>query len=230
MPPSADDRTRDGLIESLVGDLEPVRPVRPGRVFLAFLAIESLVVAGASYSLGVRTDFLARLADPVYLGVVAVLAVAAAWCASIAIRLSVPGRDVSGRTGALLLATPLLLATAVVLVQPWGGAWPGWHALMTGCLQCIGVTAVSAAVPWIVTMVVLSRLAPLNELRVGLFAGVSAFLVGALVTEVHCAMGSGYHLAVGHYLPVALLAALTCALAAAILRLRLRGTDLDARG
>ncbi len=61
-----------------------------------------------------------------------------------------------------------------------------------------------------------------------MFAGLSAFLAGALITELHCPEGSSYHLAFGHYLPISVLSALACIAAAVILRSRVRLPSLEA--
>jgi hypothetical protein len=229
---SHDDKKRARLVEALASNLEPVRPVSLARHFVACLGLGAVVVAAAASLLGVREDLAERLSEPVFLAVVGVLALSSAWCASVAVRLSVPGRYVSRPASWLLLATPMLLAVFVVVARPWGGTWPGWGPLLTGCVQCMGVTAISAAAPWLVVLVTVGRLAPLDVLRVGMFTGFSAFLLGALVTELACMNGSGYHLALGHYLPVVLLSALSSVIAAAALRARLRPAvpELDGDG
>jgi hypothetical protein len=117
---------------------------------------------------------------------------------------------------------PIALAGLVLILNPFSATWPGLASAATGCLHCAGLTAAAAAVPWLVVLAVVSRLAPLNELRIGMFAGLSAFLVGAIVTELHCPANSGYHLAFGHYLPVVLFSALACVAAAAVIRIRPR--------
>lgn len=209
--------TTDELIDRIATDLAPVQVARPGRTFAICLAVEAVVVVAFLALVGGRADLAERMTEPFFAAVVGLLAVVAAWSASLAIRLAVPGRVVSARAGWLLPAVPLALAAGVLMLDPLAGAWPGLAALTTGCLQCAGLTA-AAAVPWLVLLAVVSRLAPLNELRVGMFAGLSAFLVGAIVTELHCASDSSHHLALGHYLPVVLFSAAACVLAAAIIR------------
>ncbi|RMF21060.1 MAG: DUF1109 family protein [Deltaproteobacteria bacterium] len=145
---------------------------------------------------------------------------AAAGCASAAVRAAMPGRYITRAAEGWLLASPLLLAGAVLLLSPWDGAWHGWGMFLTGCWKCTAVTAASAAAPWLVAVFVLRRLAPLVALRVAMFAGFSAFFIGALVTQLHCPMSSAMHLAFAHFLPVALLSAVACGLTAAVLRPR----------
>jgi hypothetical protein len=60
----------------------------------------------------------------------------------------------------------------------------------------------------------------LRTLRVGVFAGLSAFLVGAAVVQLHCGSNDAYHLAFGHFLPVAVLAIVTGTAVSAYLRMQ----------
>ena len=125
-----------------------------------------------------------------------------------------------------MLSVPLLLAGAIIVFQPAGASFPGLSSLAGGCLQCAGFTAAGAAVPWLVMLALLGRLAPFNELRTGMHAGLAAFLIGSIATELRCGADSAYHVAFGHYLPVILFSAVTAIVAAAVLRARLR-TDRD---
>lgn len=217
---SAEGGASAALIGRLAADLQPVRPARPGRLFALCLVVQLAVVSGFLALVGGRSDLAERLAEPAFSTVLAFLAVAAAWSGSIAIRLAVPGRAVSERASWLLPVVPLALAGLVLILNPFSATWPGLASAANGCLRCAGLTAAAAAVPWLVVLAAVSRLAPLNELRIGMFAGLSAFLVGAIVTELHCPASSGYHLAFGHYLPVVLFSALACVVAAAVIRVR----------
>jgi hypothetical protein len=123
---------------------------------------------------------------------------------------------------ALLFVAPIALMTMVLVASPWGGRWPGWGSIADGCMVCVAITAASAAIPWIATVMLVSRLAPLREVRVGLFAGLSAFLLGSLVSQLHCPNGDSYHLATGHFLPVSVFSVLTTYTAAVLLRSRTR--------
>jgi hypothetical protein len=219
--------TRRKVIDDILRDLEPVRPVRLGLLLTGLIALEIAVLAAMPGVWGWRPDLSERLADPAFLFVLTALIVAAglsAWCA---LRTSVPGREVSGTRLCLLFGVPLAVALMVVSVAPWGGVWHGFGPLMDGCWGCIGVSAVTALVPWVVVVLVVARLAPLRTLRVGLFAGLSAFLVGAAVTELHCGSGDAYHLAVGHYVPIAVLALVTGIVVSACLRRRAASLAAD---
>lgn len=216
------DRSKD-MIPGLVRSLAPVVPIRLSHLFIVCLCVEVLFGAIALAIAGVRGDLPERAADPVFLIVVSMLVIATATCATTAIRLAVPGRDdvPKGRLLALI-SFPFALSMLVLVAAPWGSEWLGWRDVLAGCWSCIGVTAASAAVPWMATVILMSRLAPLRERRVGLFAGFSVFLLGALVTQLHCPYGDSYHLALAHYLPVAVLSAATTYGAALLLRIRTR--------
>jgi len=211
--------SRRSVVDELVADLGPVRPVRFARLFglCVFLEIVAIVVAATVF--GMRHDLAAQLHDPWFLAAIASLGVGAAWCSAIAIRLALPGRAVDARVPWLLLL-PVVLAGVVLVLRPVAGSSVDWQNMLFECASCAGITAASALVPWLVSLLVLRRLAPLNALRIGVFAGLSAFLVGALVTELHCPNPSSVHVALAHFLPVTLLTMATCAVAAAFLRIR----------
>lgn len=216
------DRSRD-MIPGLVRSLQPIEPIKLSHQFIVCLCVQVLLGAIGLALAGVRGDLAARLSEPLFVIVLSLLVIGSAICATSAIRLAVPGRDdvPKGRLLALV-SFPFVLALVIVAVAPWGGEWMGWRHLLNTCWPCIGVTAAAAAVPWLATVILVSRLAPLRERRVGLFAGLSAFLLGALVTELHCPYGDSYHLALGHYLPIAVLSAAMTWGAALLLRYRTR--------
>jgi hypothetical protein len=208
------------LIDSMVRDLRPVRPVRIGAVLALLLAVEAIVLATGTGCAGIRADIWERLRDPRYLAFVGVLTTAAIGSAWAALRLSVPGREPPGRALVGLLLLPSLAAIAAVAWLPWGGSWVGIGPTMGACWHCISFTAATAFVPWLFVVVAVSRLAPLRPARVGILAGLSAFALGALGTELHCSARDGYHLAIGHYLPVLVMALVTGIFVARMLRMR----------
>lgn len=214
------------LIEEMVEDLRPVRPVRIGAVLALLVAVEAVVLAvGISWT-GIRPDIHDRLHDGEFIGFVTILATAAIGSAWGALRLSVPGRELSGRALAGLLLLPSLAAAAAVVLLPWGGQWNDIRPIMWACWHCISFTAATAFIPWLFVVLAVSRLAPLRPARVGILAGLSAFALGALATELHCAAREGYHLALGHYLPVLVMALVTGVFVARVLRVR---TDARSR-
>jgi hypothetical protein len=214
---SAADTTR-AVVDRLVGELVPVNPVRLGRVFALCVVVQLAVAALALVAYGIRGDLAQRLAEPTFLLIVLPLALAAPACATIAVRMAVPGHEVRLSTMAALLVLPLVIAGLVLVTAPWGTAGLAWSDLIGGCWHCIGITLASAVAPWLAMVVVVGRLAPLRAARVGIFAGLAAFFVGAFVTELHCAARDAYHIAISHYLPVALLSIVAALVSAPLLR------------
>lgn len=208
------------LVDSLVRDLRPVRPVRLGAVLALLLAMEVVfLVAGTGWA-GIRHDIAGRLRDAHFIAVAALLVAVAVGSAWGALKLSVPGRELSGAAFAALLVLPPIAATAAVLLLPLGGRWAGFGSTMADCWRCIALTGGVAVVPWLFLVVAVSRLAPLRTTRVGLLSGLSALALGGLVTELHCAARDGYHLALGHYLPVLAMALVTGVVIARVLKAR----------
>jgi hypothetical protein len=208
------------VIDDIVRGLEPVRPVRLGLLLAGLIVVEVAVLLGMPAVWGWRSDLSQQLVDPAFLFVLTVLLVAAALSAWCALRMAIPGRDVPRARLWLLFGVPVAAAFLVVSLAPWGGSWQGIGPLWDGCWACIGVTAITALVPWVFVVVLVARLAPFRTLRVGMYAGLTAFLIGAAVTELHCGSGDAYHLAFGHYLPVAVLASITGFVVSAYLRRR----------
>jgi hypothetical protein len=208
------------VIDEIIRDLRPVRPVRIGAVMALLLAVEGVVLAAGIGWSGIRPDIRDRLHDPSFVGFVGILATAAIGSAWAALRLSVPGRDLSLRALVGLLLLPSLAAIAAVGLLPWGGRWADIRPIAWACWRCISFTAATAFIPWLFVVMTVSRLAPLRPARVGIFAGLSAFALGAMATELHCASREGYHLALGHYLPVAVMALMTGVFVAIVLRTR----------
>jgi hypothetical protein len=215
-PPTAD-ATR-AVVDRLVRDLAPVRPVRLGRVFALCVLVQLVVAAVALAVYGIRGDLAERIAEPSFLLIALPLALAAPACATIAVRMAVPGHEVRPATLAVLLMLPLVIAVVVLVAAPWGTTTSSWSDVIGGCWHCVGITLVSAVAPWLAMLIVVGRLAPLRAARVGVFAGLAAFFVGAFVTELHCPAKDAYHIALSHYLPIALLSIVAALISAPALR------------
>lgn len=191
------------LIDSLVINLRPVRPLRTLRVYAACCGVQIVVAFVAAKIFGVGTESLSRLGQPAYLAIVAALAVSSAAATFVAVRSAIPGRGVRHASAVFLLLVPLLLATAVWLTSPWGGTWLGWVQLLADGKTCVGRITVVAALPWLASLLILRRLAPVREYATGMFIGLSAFLIGALAVQMACGVTDTYHLIFAHYLPTA---------------------------
>jgi hypothetical protein len=218
--------SRNEIVETLIADLKPVRPFRLRRALGLLLVIEAAVLLAAVAYFGVRADLGVRILDPRSVALAAALLVAAAGSAWAALRLSIPGRDISPAASGTLLVLPALAAVATTTLLPWGGDWTGLGPVLQTCWKCIASTTSTALIPWVVAVAAVSRLAPLRPLRAALFVGLSAFALGALATEIHCSQKDAYHLAIGHYLPVLGLAAATALLSAWLLG-EGRGANMD---
>ncbi len=207
----------DELRRQLVADLEPVRPVRLHVLCAALLGLQAAFVLAVGALFGVPLASFGRLADPSFAVIVAVLAGASAACAVLAARTSLPGRFVPPAAAAAAVAVPLALACAVVALSPWGADWRGLTAHVLGGLSCTGTIAMIALPAWAVSVFVLRRLAPLSPLTVGVFAGATAMLQGALVVQMMCPNTEAFHLALSHFVPVSVVALVTAAITGRLL-------------
>jgi len=98
------------LIDSIVRDLRPVRPVRIGAVLGLLIAVEAVVLATGTACTGIRSDILERFREPPFVALLAILVTAAVGSAWAALRVSVPGRDLSRAALAGLLLLPSIAA------------------------------------------------------------------------------------------------------------------------
>jgi len=217
------------LIEALVERLEPVRPLRALRVYATCLALELAVVVTAAWQLGVSVSVLGRLGQPFFFSIAAILLLTAVGCTVVAVRSAVPGRAVQRWVAATLLLMPLLLASAVALLSPWGSTWKGLAVTLSSGTFCMETISLIALLPWLGGLVVLRRLAPVREIASGLLLGLAAFSSGAFVMQLACPALDGYHLMFAHYLPTALGAAVLGLVAAAVLRASTSAAERRAR-
>ena len=192
----------DDLINALAAD-GAAKTSTPGRVWslgLAGGAIFSLVML--VLTLKIRSDIGAVAFDPRFLFkfVAAVsFAVPATWLAA---RLARPA-VVAGRP-ALLAVAPVLLAVACGL-DLWLTPEATWQAQAMGHYAPYGVTCVPlfALAPLGGILYALSRGAPTNQRVAGLFAGLAAGGVGAVVYALHCPDDSPLFLTIWYSLAVA---------------------------
>jgi hypothetical protein len=206
------------LVDRLVADLEPVRAVRLGAVYGWALVLEFVVIAVVAAVTGMGRAHLAQMADPATLAVVVVLGLGSCLAALTAARLSLPGRVVSDPLRGLLLATPLLLAAAIVLVAPWGGGWRGFLGELAAGMPCMAHLVLLALPLWTVLLLFLRRLAPLDPGPIGVFTGLSAMLQGAILLQLTCPAHDAWHLALTHYVPILVFGLAMSGIAGVILR------------
>lgn len=213
-----DTKHRTDLVGSLVADLEPVRPVSISRIVLMTMAIEILAVKLTALALGAKMTALDRLADPMFVGLLSVLGTGAATSAATMARLSIPGRAVTAGVRVGILALPIVLAVAIVVLSPWGGTWTGFGTVCLAGVACMRNTIVIAAPGWIAGLLYLRRFAPLDPLGTGLFAASTALLCSAIMVHMACPSCDSWHLAVAHYAPILVAAWVAAFLSLPVLR------------
>jgi hypothetical protein len=208
------------LVAALVGDLAPVQPVRLARTISVALVLEAGTVLLTAWLLGAQVTGAERLADPMFVGLLLILASGAVASAITMAKLSIPGRIVAAGTRVGVLAVPVLVAALVVAISPWGGTWKGLAAVCVEGFGCTRNTVMIAAPAWLVGTFYLRRLAPLDPFGVGLFSACAALLLSALAVQMACPSCDSWHLAVSHYAPILLAALAAALLSIPILRLR----------
>jgi len=177
----------DHLIESLAGDLRPIRPYEVERRLVAALLFGMLVATAAlTATLGIRPDLSLALQGPVfwmksgYVGSLAVLA------ATATIRLARP--DTTIPRWLWLAAAPVLMVTALAVAELartpprerldiWlGASWKICPFLVLGLSVPIFFALLKG----------LAELAPTRLRAVGALAGLTAGASAALVYCLHC--------------------------------------------
>jgi len=216
----------DALLAVLVADLAPVRPVRLARTVAVAVALEVAAVLLASWLLGAHVAAIERLADPMFAALLLVLAAGAVASAATMAKLSIPGRSVTAGVRVGVLAVPVVVAAVVVAISPWGGTWTGFAAVFTEGIGCTLHTIVVATPAWLVGLLYLRRLAPLDPLGVGLFSACTALLTAALAVQMACPSCDSWHLAISHYAPIVLASFVAALLSPSILRPRKSGTGV----
>jgi hypothetical protein len=182
------------------------------------LVVEAAVVLLVAWLLGVRVVEAERLHDPAFVGLLAALALGAGASAAAMTALSIPGRDVPASSRIGLVALPLVLAVVVAVFSPWGGTWKGFFAVLIEGFGCTRTTLLVATPAWIAGLLMMRRLGPLDAASVGLFCASTALLAAALVVQMGCAQCDSWHIALAHYLPVALAASVAALLSPLLLR------------
>lgn len=192
------------LVDQLVAQTGPARKVWPAGVqWLVWLGLSATCMALLLLKMGVLNHFsgIGNPMPPLAFLTTAFLGSAlAAWEA---ITSSLPGRR-TGRgfrflEGAVLLA--LLLIPFIFFVRGQEGL-----DIVTACRNgwgCIQAASFAGLLPWILFGFILSRNASFHPGWTGAWAGVSAFLLGAVTIQIHCPDWETGHMVFAHLLPVA---------------------------
>ena len=194
----------DEFLDSLVGDLKPVRPLRQ---HTGLLTVAAAVIAGCiavALAFGLRADILAGHPDGMLLvpsGLFLVLAMASAWTCVAMIHPFVGARRNGWEWPTLM--TAILPAAALVAA---GASFVSGESVTLdkegiACLVrglAAGVLTAGALIYW------LRRGSPTNAELAGLIAGFTAGAAGILAVSLVCPHNDILHLGVWHGLTVAL--------------------------
>ncbi len=208
----------DEFIDSLVERLEPVRPVRLATLCACALLLQTVFVAAAVAWVGVGSAVWARFFQLPFLVCMSVLVASAAASAWLCARQSIPGRYVGGFWKYFLPLLPLALSAVLLIAAPWGADTAQLTSYLSQGMPCTAMLAAIALPAWLISLALLRTLAPLDTLSTGLFASLSALAQSAVVLQLACSQGDAYHLALGHYLPITVLALLAAGVSSALLR------------
>jgi hypothetical protein len=121
----------------------------------------------------------------------------AAWAA---LESSVPAESLRGRWQAKTALFLWALAAVWALTAspgPWTAYWPA-----LSMHSCFVAVFLSGLVSWAGLVLLLARNAPTRAFRAGLWAGLSAFLLGLGAVTLHCPSGDLFHVCMEHFLPV----------------------------
>ncbi|MCU0728909.1 MAG: DUF1109 domain-containing protein [Sphingopyxis sp.] len=183
------------LFDSLVDDLQPVRPMRRWHGAVVITALLLLLSLAVSVLLGVRADlsmlrpsslFLLRSAMLLLVGVATASAVTAA------IRPGV-GQRQQGWGWALIAAAMIPLASLVLILQH---GLPVAEIFANSAVWCLGVSLAGAALIAAALVSWLRRGAVTQPRRTGMLVGISAGAFGTLAYNLYCPSNSIHYAAI----------------------------------
>jgi hypothetical protein len=176
----------DTLLDTLVADLEPVRPHTSHRAVLGLVALTVAGIATVAATLGIRPDILAGEPNMMVLLRGALLLMLGGICAASTLAMARPvvGRHDRSWAGAVAMAS-MVPATALLfaLFDPQAAARAVWWSSAITCLA----VSLTAAVGFAAILVAhLRRGAPVQLTRAAWVTGIAAGSLGVLVYSVHC--------------------------------------------
>ena len=185
------------------GDAGPTRAAVARKRIVA-LGVVALWLSGAAFGLGLKPAFGA---DPIAIAFDVLLP---AVCGAAALYLALaPGRLGLGPRARLAMWVALVIPIGVAalsfvpeLVRPWPAPSALWHGVRA-CATCV---VVISTVPLLALAVALRRGSPNNAVPRAILVGVAVSLLSASSLAMHCTETAGIHIAMGHVLPVVLLA------------------------
>jgi len=190
----------EGAVERMIHGLRPVKTPMP--IWAQWLCWVAPVLALTVFLLSrvsLRDD-MPSLSPVIYNLLVLFIFMGAALAAWGVLESSIPAGEAKGkwktRVAIVLYGLAFLL---FVLFLPWDMENYPHHPLY---LSCFVVSLVVGLVAWAGLGLLIRHNAPLNSGRTGIWAGVSAFLVGLGVVTLHCGSHNLAHVCLEHFLPV----------------------------
>ena len=198
----------DDLIVELARAAGPIRPLpRPSVRLTRWTAAVVPLTAACVMAIGPRRDALLAIHQSAFVGMAGVTLLTAILAAAAAFVLSVPGAERTPVPRMMPLAAAGIWVLALAVSVARGGdsvqrllALP-FHAL------CVIEIAGLGIVPGWTLFVMLRRAAPLRRAWSAALATLAAVALGAAATQFLCPIDDPAHQLVGHFLPVAVLAA-----------------------
>lgn len=188
-------------VERLASGLRPVKSPTPiwGQ-WLLWVAGMSVLAALVFSRVPLRGDLSGNGPSLALGGMVFLIFMGAALAAWGALDAGIPGGEAKGRwkvgSAMLLYGLAFLL---FLLCLPWETADYSFHPALSSCFV---VVLLVGLVSWIGLGLLIRHNAPLNPKRAGVWAGVSAFLVGLGFITLHCGSHNLVHIFLEHFLPV----------------------------
>ncbi len=202
-------RFHQKLVNDLLAQTGPVKPMASpwaqwGVWFLTATVLVFLVLWV------IKPTHLDASMQPAAMGYLIALFLGAALAAWQAVASSIPGRN----TSRLHLILLIVFLAAVIILPfvffiPKGEEIFEWDDIVKCGPDCFKAIALIGIVPWILLGWKLSRNATFNVKWTGAWSGVSAFLLGSLVTLMHCGYWEAGHMVAVHLLTVAFFSFLT---------------------
>jgi hypothetical protein len=216
-PPPPDLRAR--ILEQARGAPSPTIAVERSRSVLAS-ALAALLVLALAYRFGLPPARSSQALLAVALGG-GLTALAASWV--VASR----GRSMLGRPRSVLVAVAVVVPVALLVVATAVTGLEGGVVMTGGTLgrhlTCVGLTLAFALGPLLAFAYVRRGSDPVHPRALGAALGAAAGAWGGAMIDVHCALTTVEHLAIGHALPIALVSALGALLGAKVLGVSARG-------
>lgn len=174
------------FVDSLVADLDPVRPLGSQTAAAAIAALALVGFAAVALILGIRSDVLAGTPDPIFLlrgGLLLMLGSIAAASALAMVRPVVGRNDRSWAGAAAMAAVVPAVALVYAVIDPVAAGREVWWS---SAFLCLGVSLTAATGFAAIIIWHLRRGAPVLLERAGWVTGIAAGSLGGLVYSLHC--------------------------------------------